>query len=147
MIWQKCQQTRERGKEWIREGKAHNQVRPSLERKWDIKNEGSETHSRHKRSRMSNRMHRRDFRSWETHEQQTSYRYAWKWSTHKAQAPPTCTQPIQEWWPWVRGKRGFSLAVRRMGEPILGFPLKIFWEKYPAGMTYHPKEGKMSWNH
>ena len=30
------------------------------------------------------------------HEQQTSHGRTWKWSTHKAQAPPTCTQPIQE---------------------------------------------------
>ena len=39
------------------------------------------------------------------------------------------------WW-WGEG-----------GEPILGFPLKLFWEKYPAGVTYHPKEANMSWNH
>ena len=30
------------------------------------------------------------------------------------------------------------------GELILGFPLKFFWGKYPAGMTYHPKEANMS---
>ena len=42
---------------------------------------------------------------------------------------------------WVRGKRGFGLAVRKMGEPILGFPLKLFWGKYPTEMTYHLKEG------
>ena len=44
--------------------------------------------------------------------------------------------------PCVRGKRGDGL-----GEPILGFLLKLFWGKCPVGMTYHPKEGKMSWNH
>ena len=49
--------------------------------------------------------------------------------------------------PCVRGKRGYGLAVGRSGKSILGFPLKLFWGKCPAGMTYHPKEGKMSWNH
>ena len=49
--------------------------------------------------------------------------------------------------PWVRGKRGYGLAVGRRGKPILGFPLKLFWGKCSVGMTYHPKEGKMSWNH
>ena len=33
------------------------------------------------------------------------------------------------------------------GEPILGFPLKLFWEKCPAGMISQPKEANMSWNH
>ena len=28
--------------------------------------------------------------------------------------------------PWVRGKRGYDLAVGRRGKPILGFPLKLF---------------------
>ena len=46
--------------------------------------------------------------------------------------------------PWIRGKRGYDLAVGRRGKPILGFPLKLFWGKCLAGMTYHQKEGKMS---
>ena len=49
--------------------------------------------------------------------------------------------------PWVRGKRGCGLVVGRRGQSILGFPLKLFWRKCPAGITYHQKEGKMSWNH
>ena len=49
--------------------------------------------------------------------------------------------------PWVRGKRGYGLAMGRRGEPILGFLLKLFEGKCPAGMTYQTKEGKMSWNH
>ena len=49
--------------------------------------------------------------------------------------------------PWIKGKRGYGLAVGRKGEPILGFLLKFFWEKCLTGMTYHLKEGKMSWNH
>ena len=36
---------------------------------------------------------------------------------------------------------------REKGEPILGFPLKLFWEKCSARMTSHPKEVNMSWNH
>ena len=31
-----------------------------------------------------------------------------------------------------------------MGKPILGFPLRFFWEKCPAGMTYYPKEVRVS---
>ena len=46
--------------------------------------------------------------------------------------------------PWVKGKRGYGLAVGKRGKLILGFPLKLFWGKYPAEMTYHPKEEKMS---
>ena len=46
--------------------------------------------------------------------------------------------------PWVRGKKGYGLAVGRRGKPILGFSLKLFWGKYPFGMTYDPREGKMS---
>ena len=44
-------------------------------------------------------------------------------------------------------KKGMVLAVGRREKPILGFPLKLFWGKCPAGMTYHPEDGKMSWNH
>ena len=29
----------------------------------------------------------------------------------------------------------------------MGFLLKLFWGKCPAGMIYHLKEGEMSWNH
>ena len=48
---------------------------------------------------------------------------------------------------WVRGKRGYGLVVGRREKSIMGFPLKLFWGKYSAGMTYHPKEGKISWNY
>ena len=47
---------------------------------------------------------------------------------------------------WVRGKRAWSSDGERR-KPILGFLLRLFWEKCPAGMTYHPKEVMMSWNH
>ena len=46
--------------------------------------------------------------------------------------------------PWVRVKRKYGSEVRRSGEPILGFPLKLFWGKYPTRITYHPKDKKMS---
>ena len=49
--------------------------------------------------------------------------------------------------PRVLGKRGCGLTVGRRGKSILGFTLKLFWEKYLVGMTYHLKEGKLSWNH
>ena len=45
---------------------------------------------------------------------------------------------------WVKGKRVHGLAVGRRKKPILGFLLKLFWGKCPAGMTYHPKKGKKS---
>ena len=60
-----------------------------------MKNKGLGKHSRHKKSRTSNRMYRQAFKSWKIHEQQISHGHTWKWSTHRAQAPPTCTQPIQ----------------------------------------------------
>ena len=49
--------------------------------------------------------------------------------------------------PWVIGKKGYGLAVRRRRKSIMGFLLNLFWGKCPAGMTYHSKEEKTSWNH
>ena len=48
---------------------------------------------------------------------------------------------------WVRGKRGHGLVVERGKKPILGFLLRLFWEKCPAGIICHPKEVRMSWNY
>ena len=46
--------------------------------------------------------------------------------------------------PQVKVFRWCGLAVRRKGGgSILGFPLKLFWEKYPIRMTFHPKEISM----
>ena len=45
---------------------------------------------------------------------------------------------------WVRGH---GLAMGRGKKPILGFLLRFFWGKCPAGMTCHSKEVRMSWNH
>ena len=44
---------------------------------------------------------------------------------------------------WVKGKRAWSGGEER-GKPILGFLLRLFWGKCPAGMTYRPKEVRMS---
>ena len=46
--------------------------------------------------------------------------------------------------PWIRGKKGYGLAMGRMRMFILGFTPKLFWEKYPTRITYHPKEVKLS---
>ena len=43
---------------------------------------------------------------------------------------------------WVRGKRGYGLAVRRREKPILEFPLKLFWGKCSAGIDIPPKRWK-----
>ena len=67
----------------------------------------------------------------------------------KAQTSPTYTQPIQEVVGHgleVKDKRAWSGSGER-GKPILRFLLKLFWGKYPVGMTYYPKEVRMSWNH
>ena len=42
--------------------------------------------------------------------------------------------------PRVKVFKGCGLAVGRKKESILGFPLKLLWEKCPTGMTFHPKE-------
>ena len=39
------------------------------------------------------------------------------------------------------------MAVGKGEIPILRFLLELFWGKCPTGMTYHPKEAKLSWNH
>ena len=47
---------------------------------------------------------------------------------------------------WVRGKKVWSGSGERE-KPILGFLLRLFWGKCPAGITYRPKKVRMSWNH
>jgi len=44
---------------------------------------------------------------------------------------------------WVKDKRAWS-GGRERGKPTLGFLLRLFWEKCPAGMTYCPKKAMMS---
>ena len=47
----------------------------------------------------------------------------------------------------VKAFKGCGLAVRRKRGSILGFPLKLLWERCFARMTSHPKEVSMGWNH
>ena len=48
----------------------------------------------------------------------------------------------------VRNKKGYGLAMgKREKKSIMGFPLNLSWGEILARMKYHPKEGKMSWNH
>ena len=47
---------------------------------------------------------------------------------------------------WVRDKRVWSGSGERR-KPILGFLLRLFWGKCPAGMTYRLKEVRMNWNY
>ena len=49
--------------------------------------------------------------------------------------------------PRVKAFKGCGLAVRRKKRSILGFLLKLFWERCPAGMASHPKEVSMGWDH
>ena len=51
----------------------------------------------------------------------------------RARVPPNCTYLIHGRWEKNRS--------------ILGFPLKLLWERCPVGMASHPKEVSMGWNH
>jgi len=44
--------------------------------------------------------------------------------------------------PRVRGMRRCGLAVGRRGEPILGFPLKLFWGEMSCWYDISPKRSK-----
>ena len=44
---------------------------------------------------------------------------------------------------WARGKKTW-FGGRERGKPILGFLLRLFWGKCLAGMTYLPKDVRMS---
>ena len=136
-----CKKGQEMG---LKEEKPMAKQRPSPKKEQALKNEMSKNGSRHNKSRMGGRMYRQAFRPRRTHEWQADFRYTWKWSMHKAQTSPACTQPIQEVVrSWVRGKRAWSGDGER-GKPILGFLLRLFWRKCPTRMTYHPKEARMS---
>ena len=75
--------------------------------------------------------------------QQASFGHTQKSSTRKVQTSPANTEGGRS---WVRGKKVWFSGKER-GKPILEFLLRLFWRKCPAGMTYHPKEVRMSWNH
>ena len=72
----------------------------------------------------------------------------YKWSMHTR---PRHHLPVPSQYrrgkPWVKGMRGCGLTVERMGSLVWGSCLNSFGEKYPVGMTSHPREVNMSWNH
>ena len=84
---------------------------------------------------------------------QTTANAAGKFSTHAevehAQGPDfTSLYPANTGGggSWVKDKRVWSGSGER-GKPILEFLLKLFWRKCLVGMTYRPKEARMSWNY
>ena len=146
-VRQETQRQQKRARKWAEGGKAHDQAKTQPWKEQALKNEKPKNGSRHKKPRMGGKMCRQTSRPRRTREQQADFGYTWKWSTRKTQTLPTCTQPIQEVVrSWVRGK-GAWFSGGEKGKHILGFLLKLFWGKCPAGMTYHPKEAKMSWDH
>ena len=68
----------------------------------------------------------------------------------EAYARPRHHQPVpsqyKRW--WVMGQRAWSGDwERKKKKLIMVFLLRFFWGKCLAGMTCHPKEVRMSWNH
>ena len=108
------------------------------------------THPCHKGLKMSSRTHNKTRQTLDNGKRVNSRQAM---NSHESRARirlrhyPLVPSQYRRSGPWVRGKRGYGLAVGRRKKSILGFPLKFFWGKCLAGMTYHPKEGKMSWNH
>ena len=49
--------------------------------------------------------------------------------------------------PRVKGMKGCGLVVGRRGSLFWCSRSNSFGEKCPAGMTFHPREVSMSWNH
>ena len=49
--------------------------------------------------------------------------------------------------PLVKAFKGCGLVVGRKKWSILGFLLKLLWERCFAGMTSHPKEVSIGWDH
>ena len=131
----------------LKEEKPMAKQRPTPEKEQALKNEKPENGSCHKKPRMGGRKCRQASRPRRTHEWQAYFRYTWKWSTRKAQTSLAYIQPIQEVVRLrVRGERVWS-SGRERGKPILGFLLRLFWGKCPAGMTYYLKEVRMSWDY
>ena len=74
-------------------------------------------------------------------EQQADFGHIWKGGTHKTQAPPACTQPIQCMVRlWVRDSEGMVWWWGEGKNLFLRLRLRLFWGKCPARMTYYPKE-------
>ena len=116
---------------------------PTPKEKQVIKNGRSENNPRHKKPKVHSRTYRPISRSRQMHEQQA------KKVKHAQDLGTTNLYPtnIGSGGSWVRGKRGDGLAVRRGKKLILGLLLRLFWRKCPTGITCHPKEVRMSWNH
>jgi len=68
-------------------------------------------------------------------------------NTQRAKAPLTCTQPIHGRCAIGQGFQNVWFSCGEKNGSILGFSLKLLWEKYPIRMAYHPKEISMGWNH
>ena len=45
------------------------------------------------------------------------------------------------------GQRAWSGGGERKKKNYSGFFLRLVWGKCPAGITCHPKEARISWNH
>ena len=113
---------------------------PTPKEKQVIKNGRSENNPRHKKPKVHGRTYRPISRSQQMHEQQAK-------NVKHAQDPGiTNLYPtnIGSGRSWVRGKKGHGLTVGRGKKLILGFLLRLFWVKCPTGITYHPKEVRMS---
>ena len=116
---------------------------PTPKKKQVIKNGRSENNPRHKKPKVHDRTYRPISKSRQMYKQQAK-------KVKHAQDPGTTNLSpanIRSGGSWVRGKRRHGLAMWRRKKPILGFLLKLFWGKCPAGITCHPKEVRMSWNH
>ena len=119
----------------------------TLERSKPIKNGNQKNSLRHKRSKMSDKMHKWAFKPWQMHEQWTSF-----WRTREvehAQDPGTTNLYLAN-----TGVVGHGSEIREgmvswwgEGKTYSGVLLKFFWGWCSTEMTYHPKEGRISWNH
>ena len=73
--------------------------------------------------------------------QQVGFGHIWNEGTRKAQAPPTCTQPIQS---MVRSGgqrfRGHGLVVGRREKSILKVSAQAPSVRCPVGVAYYSKE-------
>ena len=81
-------------------------------------------------------------------EGQKSNGFRQKWSMHtrlKHHLP--IPSQYREGGPRVRGMRECGLAVGRRGSLFWCSHSNSFGEKCPVGMTFHPKEVNMNWNH
>ena len=65
----------------------------------------------------------------------------------RAMEPPTCTQLIHKRWATSQGFQRVSFGGGEKKGSIMGFSLKLLWEKCSAGMAFHLKEVSMGWDH